>query len=217
MLTVCFAATKGGVSKTSLAASLAVEASRKHRLAILDLDPQQSLARWHAIRIRESGDSSHPVLLPFSRTPDRTLAKAAETGFEYVLIDSPPGSVKHTVAAMADADLVIVPCRPSPIDTEAVNVMVELCREHGKEFVFMLTGTAPRSPMTTGARQYLAQLGDVLEVEMANRQSYASAMILGRVGPEKDAAARAEIAALWIALTKRIAANKKQAANKRPS
>lgn len=214
MLTICFAATKGGCSKTTLAASLSTEASRKHKVAILDLDPQQSLARWHEIRVREVGDIAHPALLPYSRTPDRTLAKAAGDGFDYVIVDSPPGSVKHTVAAMALADLTVIPVRPSPIDVEAVTVMVELCREHGCGFVFALTGTTPRSSMTTGARQYLKPLGDVLDVEMANRQSYASAMILGNAAPENDPAARAEIAALWIAIIKRLAAKQKLARKK---
>lgn len=48
MKILCLGATKGGVGKSTLAAALAVEASRRnYRVAVLDLDAQQSLARWH--------------------------------------------------------------------------------------------------------------------------------------------------------------------------
>jgi chromosome partitioning protein len=114
---------------------------------------------------------------------------------------------------MAEADLVVIPCRPSPLDVEAISVMVELCQQHGHDFVFVLTGTTPRSAMTAGARDYLKRLGDVLEVEITHRQSYSSAMILGGAAPEKDATARAEIAGLWEAILKRL----KVAARKRAS
>ena len=69
--------------------------------------------------------------------------------------------------------------------------------------------------MTEGARDFLKDKGDVLEVEMTDRQSYASAMMTGQTGPEKDKAAKTEIAALWVAIEKRLAHTNAVAANKR--
>ena len=47
MHTLTLAASKGGVGKTTLTSALAVEAAKKLHVGLYDLDPQQSLARWH--------------------------------------------------------------------------------------------------------------------------------------------------------------------------
>ena len=48
MQTICSYSTKGGCGKTTLAAHLAVEAERQGDgpVAVMDADPQASLARW---------------------------------------------------------------------------------------------------------------------------------------------------------------------------
>jgi tRNA(Arg) A34 adenosine deaminase TadA len=65
--------------------------------------------------------------------------------------------------------------------------------------------------MTAGARAFLAEKGPVLDVELSDGQSYVQAMLAGMSGPEKDKTAHAEIAAVWQALKKRLAASKRQA------
>ena len=41
---------KGGAGKTMLAANLAAAMAGKRRVAVVDIDPQHSLTRWHQIR-----------------------------------------------------------------------------------------------------------------------------------------------------------------------
>ncbi len=60
MLTLTIGSGKGGVGKTTLAASLAVESAiRGERVAILDLDRMQCLARWWELR----DDQENPRLV----------------------------------------------------------------------------------------------------------------------------------------------------------
>ena len=65
MKLVIFASSKGGAGKTTLAAAVSVEAAKKHSVAVLDLDPQQSLARWHDTRGAPDVEGE-PVLLEAS-------------------------------------------------------------------------------------------------------------------------------------------------------
>jgi chromosome partitioning protein len=208
MQTLTLAATKGGVSKTTLAAALAVYASiRGERVAVVDLDPQRSLSRWHEARVRDRGEAGKPALIPAGKKRLDEI-KAAGAALDWLIFDTPPGAAQITGRAVAAADLVIVPIRPSPLDVEAIRAMVAQCHTVGREFLFVLTQTAPAKAgkeMVDGARAYLQKLGTVTETEIANRVIYSSAMLSGGVAIETEAAARTEIGALWNEITKRVA------------
>lgn len=49
-IVITVAQQKGGTGKTTLAANLAVALAPTSRVALLDIHPQKSLTRWHAIR-----------------------------------------------------------------------------------------------------------------------------------------------------------------------
>ena len=49
-IVITVAQQKGGTGKTTLAANLAAALAPSARVALLDIDPQKSLTRWHAIR-----------------------------------------------------------------------------------------------------------------------------------------------------------------------
>src|SRR5258705_4583926 len=215
MQVLAVASPKGGVSKTTLAACLAVEASlHLKRVAIADLDPQQSLARWHWLRA-DAGARDKPELVPtgakLGSALDRVRAQAQPP--DLLVIDCPPSALLMTSRAIEMASLVLSPIKASPIDVETADIVVELCAEHGTPFVFLLSQVMPRrSTMTDGARDFLKDKGTVLDIEITDRQSYAHAMLSGHTGPEQDKIAKAEVAALWQALKKRLAAIKREAA-----
>jgi len=194
--------------KTSLAASLAVAASLKgERVAVVDLDPQRSLSRWHEARVRETGEAGKPALMPPGKKRLDEL-KAGAAALDWLIFDTPPGAAQITARAIAAADLVLVPMRPSPLDVEAIRTMASHCRAEARDFLFVITQVPAGKigkTMADGARGYLAQMGPVAEMEIASRTSYPNAMLLGGVAGDADAAARAEITALWGEIAARLA------------
>ena len=131
MKVIVVAASKGGTGKTTLTAALAVEATHQGSVAVMDLDPQQSLARWHDIR-RADDDLADPDLIEAGKRPDVAIARARKQNLDWLFIDTPGGSLSTMKAAIDQADLVLIPVRPSPLDVESMAPVVELCDHAGK-------------------------------------------------------------------------------------
>lgn len=179
MPVIVLASSKGGTGKTTLAAALAVEARRRgRRVALVDADPQQSLARWHAMRESQVGDTS--LQLVTASEP------AGITRNAWVLVDTPSAMLEKIEDAVVLADLVVVPVRPSMLDVDAARPVIELCRRHERPFVFVLTQTFASSRMTSGARSFLADSADVLDGEIASDARHAQAMLEGSTAAEQE-------------------------------
>ena len=200
MRSIIFAASKGGVGKTTLACACAVEAARRAKVAIIDLDPQQSTARFLQLR----GHPTNPGLIPVEKSLVDAERAASRTGADFLIVDTPPALMTRLSPAIKIADLVVIPCRASPLDVEAIEPVVELCRSAKRPFVFVVNATQPRTPLTRETVEYLKLEGQVLDVMIAQRPVYAAAMINGLTAPEveKDGKAGEEIRALWKALLK---------------
>lgn len=106
MKTVVFAATKGGVGKSTLCAALAVQAAAERKqVGLLDLDPQGSLSQWYARRVGgRDPDDLNPALYEFD-----TVAEAAEVlssaGLDWLLIDTGPGLLQKIESVVQAADI----------------------------------------------------------------------------------------------------------------
>src|SRR5277367_1765261 len=89
---ITIAQQKGGVGKTTLAAQLAIVWSlQDKRLALLDIDPQGSLAAWAELRrarLGEAGLGFEFAALSGWRASEWIERHARETDF--VIVDSPP-------------------------------------------------------------------------------------------------------------------------------
>jgi chromosome partitioning protein len=116
MSVIVIAGRKGGIGKSTVAGNLAAEFSAMDRTVIaLDADPQHSLAAWAA---QGEGLLSRSVQkLERGTTAElRTKVNAARESADIVLIDTPPGLPDLAYQAMLLADLVLLPCGPSPLD-----------------------------------------------------------------------------------------------------
>ena len=210
MKILIFASSKGGAGKTTLAAAIAVEAATKHSVAILDLDPQQSLAYWHDTRGAPETDCG-PALLEASNDLAVDIAGARKEKFDYLIIDTAAAPLTLAIPAIENADLVVIPTRASPLDVESIGATIALCDRSGRNRLIVLNAVGKEQAMTAGARGFLsARYGGVTDVGIAHRDSYAAAMLRGDTAPElqPEGEAAREIGVLWqsiqLALSQRL-------------
>ncbi|MGA2598859.1 MAG: ParA family protein [Bryobacteraceae bacterium] len=128
MAIIAVAGRKGGIGKSTIAGNLAAEfAAMGQGVAVLDADPQHSLVAWAA---QGDGMLARCVEKVENGGEDlRTLAHKAEKHADIVLIDTPPGMPEVAYEAAMVADLVLLPCGPSPLDIfalkEALGLMLK--------------------------------------------------------------------------------------------
>ena len=116
MAVIVIAGRKGGIGKSTIAGNLAAEfAAMGHTVAALDADPQHSMAVW-----AEQGEGmlSQCVEKVSGGSSDdlRGKMRVAQKTMDIVLVDTPPGALDIAYQAMLLADLVLLPCGPSPLD-----------------------------------------------------------------------------------------------------
>lgn len=192
---------KGGAGKTTLVAHLAVEWARVGLpVAVVDIDPQQSLYTWFRHRVERGGDV--PGALTVGQVSGwRTQAEVERLARSHavVLIDSPPHAETEARLAVRAADLVLVPIQPSPMDVWASRPTIDLARAEGTPVLAVLNRTPPRANLTDAMLAEVARLDAPLaEGRIGSRVLFASAMAEGLTAGEvqpRSAAAR-EIGAL---------------------
>ncbi|NKI36095.1 ParA family protein [Wenzhouxiangella sp. XN79A] len=115
MRTIAVLNAKGGCGKTTIATNLAVAlAWEGHRVALGDLDPQQSSADWSATRPE---DYPEIVSLNAAEGPVR-----APSGTDFLILDSPAGIHGPEMGNLVRrAQTVLIPVLPSYIDMNAAH------------------------------------------------------------------------------------------------
>jgi len=202
--TIVIASQKGGSGKTTLSGHLAVEADRAGAgpVALVDTDPQGSLAMWWNAR---AAATPHFVKVGLYDLGD-ALAKLEGAGFRLTVIDTPPAitdSISHVVRY---ADLVIVPTRPSPHDLRAVGATVDIAERHQKPVIFVLNEATARARITGESAVALSQHGTVAPVTLHHRVDFAASMIDGRTVGEivPNSSSSKEISELWVYIQQKL-------------
>src|ERR1039457_5725243 len=151
---------------------------------IVDLDPQATACNW---KDRRKGDG--PVVI--DAQPARlaaALAKAAENGVDFAVIDTPARNEQSALAAAKVADLVLIPCRPQAYDLETIPNTKEILALAGNTPSLAILNAVP----AVGDRHELARaLLNRLQVAvgpymLGNRAVSGDAGAVGQAAQEYD-------------------------------
>lgn len=206
MKTIAIINQKGGAGKTTLTVHLATAASMAGLVTlIIDTDPQASASiwsQWRGYGEPEVIDCGSPALLP------RKIEQATELGADLVIIDTPPHAEGMARTAAGIADLILMPCKPNPLDLAAASTTADLIRSTGKPAYLVFSDGAQRAPTTYAEARELVEGSDRMEGMgikvsphmLTSRAAFKHATGSGRTAQETepDGKAAAEVADLWM-------------------
>ena len=120
MIKIAFIQQKGGSGKTTMCIHAACALAERHKVALVDLDTQGSIAAWH-----EHISAQPKNLDVFVAGKAKDLGELS--GYDYVIVDT-KGELSAEVLPFVD--VVLLPCQPSPLDVWAAADSVQLCRDY---------------------------------------------------------------------------------------
>lgn len=111
---------KGGVGKTLCAMGLAQTLARKHRVAVLDLDPEGGARAW-ALNAQEDGiDLGYRVL--------SAVEAVTAAPVDFMVVDTPPNDAKTLASTAKDSDYIFMPLQPGRGELDRLEPSLEVIR-----------------------------------------------------------------------------------------
>ena len=173
MRAVLVANAKGGVGKTTAAATLAAAfAVSGARVALADADRQRSALRWAKLR-----PASAAPVTPLDWSKDKAIGDAPKK-LDWLVIDA-PGALRgeRAESLAAEADMVVTPLTPSVFDQRATGKFLERLGEikrvrKGKAGVLLLVNRARRGKALAALEHWLAEAGHAPAARIGDRAAY---------------------------------------------
>ena len=197
MRTVTLLSQKGGSGKTTLSINLAIAGALQDKsVVIIDLDPQQSAARWARLRQCEN-----PVIVSGHGPNVADLVERARAGgADLIIIDTAPKSENAALAAAKLADVVVIPCQPSSLDLDAIADSVNIVQLARKPAFFVLNNCRASSTLADEAADALGDYGlAIAPVRIGSRVAFVKSLAEGKgvLEHEPGRAAASEITRLY--------------------
>ena len=207
-LTIALVAQKGGVGKTTLACCIAAECqARGANVLLVDADPQGTARTWASIAL----DYERPVpdvIMMGSTMHRRGQLARVSSGYEVVIIDTPPHHSPTLKSALLCADIALLPCGPYAPDAWALTSTIESVNDvrserRTLEASIIITRAVAGTTTLRETRPVLAASGvPVLRTQCGHRMAYSECLAAGQ-GVNQYApasAAAAELRALMAEL-----------------
>ena len=201
MQVVALISQKGGSGKTTTAIHLAVASHLAGKQVLLiDLDPQASASKWKDLRTNDA-----PVVISAQASRlAQTLETAHKANADLVFIDTPPHSDGIALATMRASDLILIPCRPSILDLQAIKNTIDLVQTIKKRAFVVFTAVPIQGSLATQATEAITPLGvEVCPHKISQRATFQHALTAGKSAQEYERSGKAseETAALyeWLA------------------
>jgi chromosome partitioning protein len=140
---ICVFSNKGGCGKTTVAVHLALAYARLERTVLLDADPQGTATEWLK---RRPADAKNPLVVPCAgrEAAQRALKLTREEQVKFVILDLPPHSSAQIAWLLAEADLIVVPTRPTAADLVTIKQTVDLVHASKRKAGFILNAFRPQ-------------------------------------------------------------------------
>jgi chromosome partitioning protein len=155
---------------------------------------------------RDTPDQRHAASAAAAGMLEGAIPRLAKSGHDILIVDTPPAPDRIVSMAIASADLVIVPVRPSPDDLDPVGETVDLATAAKKPMVFVVNSATRKANLTSDAAIALSQHGTVSPAILHRADAYASSALDGRTVSETDPKGKPaeDVAALWAYVGKRL-------------
>ena len=177
---------KGGAGKTTLTMQLAAGLARAgHRVAIADLDPQESALRWsEAAALTQAFPAQVSAIGGDAKGIAASLKTLAQSA-QFVLLDCPPSiEHAHTDAALELVDLALVPVVPSPPDLWSARaierlILQRMAARKGLKGA-LLPNRVQRTALSSSVLEVMRDFTlPVLAAALTQRNAYAQSALAG--------------------------------------
>lgn len=182
MFAISVANQKGGVGKTTTAFTLARGFQiLGFKTALIDCDPQGSARTWKA-----ANEGSPVPVFAVDRPVVHSEIKNLDH-FDILVIDGAPTLKDMAASVIKAADLVVIPCQPSPLDLWALKPFVEMVQERieftdgALKAAFLVSNVKSNTKLGQQIGQVLTGHSlDVLDTEISSSEDYKQCVLQGQ-------------------------------------
>ena len=195
---ITIAQQKGGAGKSTLAAHLAIAFAKfGSNVVLIDTDPQRTITHWYELRNQLTSNKKYPLECCASTgwKVSNEIARFAKANI--IIIDSPPHMETETKAAIRAANLVLIPCQPSPNDLWSTDATLKIVNKEEKPMALVLNRCPYQSKLLKQIESHFSD--DITKFFIGNRVAFAASMLKGLTSIETEPSSTATNEILQIA------------------